>query len=492
MTIALALAVTLQAPGVPVGIPGSGSAVTETVAAPSSPAVATTAATTTSSVSAPGGAATTAGSVSAPGATTTTTTGSVSAPGTTTTTGSVSAPGATVTTASEPGLTVGERAALRRAARRELLLDPGEVLQNQWPSAPYCNLDPKGKDVCMTLDSEVFTGFRHSALAGGRKLSEFALDRGELGTQLWWRPHWRVDTGVALRVEAVRSAGPQSLIGVDGNSLILRLAQAYGHAAVHLGPIDIGARFGQVPERWIEQLEKGYDTRGADPLASDRVVMFDRADLGATLTLSGWKGRFDVDASFTNGEGRAQLELNQGKNTTLIATVRPWRTRHARGPIALAVHGMYRDGSYGVPVAGAPGRNHRAGAALTFQSPWAFAGIEYVRAFGFNARPDLVSDVIGAWASAYAYQPWVGLMAKYDHVRQDVATAGTQVHVVSAALFSDVFGYSFRNRRRVRLYAGYQYEGYGPDAGPVPGAPEAANTHRFMLQLTAQGLFRVL
>ena len=474
MTIALALAVTLQAPGVPVEAPGSTTvepgATTTTASSVAEPVVA---------VPAGGAATTTASSVAEPVATAT-------EPAATATAATAA------TTASEPGLTAGERAALRRAARRELLLDPSEVLQNQWPSAPYCNLDPKGKDVCMTLDSEVFTGFRHSALAGGRKLSEFALDRGELGTQLWWRPHWRVDTGVALRVEAVRSAGPQSLIGVDGNSLILRLAQAYGHAAVHLGPIDIGARFGQVPERWIEQLEKGYDTRGADPLGSDRVVMFDRADLGATLTLSGWKGRFDVDASFTNGEGRAQLELNQGKNTTIIATARPWRTRHARGPIALAVHGMYRDGSYGVPVAGAPGRNHRAGAALTFQSPWAFAGVEYVRAFGFNARPELVSDVIGAWASAYAYQPWVGLMAKYDHVRQDVATAGTQVHVVSAALFSDVFGYSFRNRRRVRLYAGYQYEGYGPNAGPVPGAPEAANTHRFMLQLTAQGLFRVL
>jgi len=474
MTIALALAVTLQAPGVPVEAPGSTTvepgATTTTASSVAEPVVA---------VPAGGAATTTASSVAEPVATAT-------EPAATATAATAA------TTASEPGLTAGERAALRRAARRELLLDPSEVLQNQWPSAPYCNLDPKGKDVCMTLDSEVFTGFRHSALAGGRKLSEFALDRGELGTQLWWRPHWRVDTGVALRVEAVRSAGPQSLIGVDGNSLILRLAQAYGHAAVHLGPIDLGVRFGQVPERWIEQLEKGYDSRGADPLGSDRVVMFDRADLGATLTLSGWKGRFDVDASFTNGEGRAQLELNQGKNTTIIATARPWRTRHARGPIALAVHGMYRDGSYGVPVAGAPGRNHRAGAALTFQSPWAFAGVEYVRAFGFNARPELVSDVIGAWASAYAYQPWVGLMAKYDHVRQDVATAGTQVHVVSAALFSDVFGYSFRNRRRVRLYAGYQYEGYGPNAGPVPGAPEAANTHRFMLQLTAQGLFRVL
>ena len=390
-------------------------------------------------------------------------------------------------------LAAGERAALRRAARRELLLDPQTVLQNQWPAAPYCNLDPAGKDACLTLDGEVFTGYRRSALAGGRRLSEFALDRAELGTQLWWRPHRRVDTGVALRLEAVRSAGPQSLMGIDGNSLVLRLAQAYGHGAVHLGPIAIGLRFGQVPERWLEQLEKGYDTRGADPLASDRARMFDRADLGASLTLSGWQGRVDLDLELTNGEGRAQQELNRGKNTTVIATVRPWRTRHARGPIALALHGLYRDGSFGLAVDGlAPGRNHRAAAAVTFQSPWVFAGVEYVRAIGYDARPDLVSDTLGAWASAYAYHPWVGLLAKYDHTRQDVHLAGTQVHVATAAVFCDVFGYLLRNRRRLRLHAGYQYEGYGPGAGPVPGAPEAADTHRFLLQLTAQGLFRVL
>jgi hypothetical protein len=83
------------------------------------------------------------------------------------------------------------------------------------------------------------------------------------------------------------------------------------------------------------------------------------------------------------------------------------------------------------------------GAALTFQSPWAFAGAEYVRAFGYNAPPELVSDALGAWASAYVYQPWVGLLAKYDHIRQDLATAGSQVHVVTAAVFGDLFGYNF-------------------------------------------------
>jgi hypothetical protein len=394
--------------------------------------------------------------------------------------------------AEAPPLTPEERAALRRAARRELLLDPQEVLQNQWPAAPYCNLDPKGKDACLTLDSELFTGFRRSALAGGRKFSEFALDRAELGTQLWWRPHWRLDTGAATRIEAVRSAGPQSLIGIDGNSLIMRLAQAYGHAAAHVGPISIGLRGGLVPERWLEQVEKAYDTRGVDPLASDRALMFDRADLGATLTLSGWNSRVELDASFTNGEGRAQQELNRGKNTTLILSVRPLRRRLDKGPLALALHGLYRDGSYGLAPDGAAGRNHRIAAALTFQSPWAFAGAEYVRALGYNARPDLVGDTLGAWASAYLFRNYLGIMASYAHIRQDVATAGTQVNIVTAGLFGDAFGYLLRNRRRLRLHAGYQYEGYGAAAGPVPGAPEAATTHRFMLQLTAQGLFRAL
>ena len=394
--------------------------------------------------------------------------------------------------ASDPPLSLEERAALRRAARRELLLDPEEVLQNQWPAAPYCNLDPRGKDACLTLDSELFAGFRRSAQAGGRKLSEFALDRAELGTQLWWRPHWRLDTGVATRIEAVRSAGPQSLIGIDGNSLVMRLGQAYGHAAAHVGPISIGLRGGLIPERWLEQVEKGHDTRGVEALASERALMFDRADLGATLTVSGWKGRVELDASLTNGEGRAQQELNRGKNTTLILSVRPLRRRLPGGPLALAIHGLYRDGSYGLALADAAGRNHRVAAALTLQSPWAFAGAEYVRALGFNARPDLVSDALGAWASAYLFRNYLGIMASYAHIRQDVATPGTRVDVVTAGLFGDVFGYRLRNRRRVRLHAGYQYEGYGAAAGPVPGAPEAATTHRFMLQLTAQGLFRLL
>jgi hypothetical protein len=400
---------------------------------------------------------------------------------------------AVATPSADPPLTPGERAFLRRAARRELLLDPQEVLQNQWPTAPFCNLDPKGKDACLTLDGELFTGYRRSSLAGNRKFSEFALDRAELGTQFWWRPHWRFDTGVALRVEAIRSAGPKSIIGIDGNSLIMRLAQAYGHGAIHLGPIDIGVRFGQIPERWIEQLEKGYDTRGADPLASDRIALFDRADLGGSLTISGWKGRFDVDVALTNGEGRAQLELNTGKNTTVIATVRPLRFRHARAArspspftactaTAPSASGCrLRSSATTAPAPRSPSRARGPSAASSTSAASATRR-------GPTASPTPSARGPARTPISRGSACW----------RSTIIPARTSPSPAARSTSSpprcsrDVFGYVYRNRRRVRLHAGYQYEGYGPAAGPVPGAPEAANTHRFMLQLTAQGLFRVL
>ncbi|MCB9569293.1 MAG: hypothetical protein H6710_19120 [Myxococcales bacterium] len=359
-------------------------------------------------------------------------------------------------------------------------------LRNTWPVAPICNMG-RPQDLCVTLDAELFAGYRLRSIAGQR-FGEFALDRSELGTNLWYRPSKWLDAGATLRIEAIRSAGPQSLIGIDGDSLVIRLAQAYGHVATHLGPVSIGVRGGLIPERWIEQLEKGYDTRGIDLLPSDRNLLFERADLGASITASVLEGLVDLDLQLTNGEGRAQEELNRGKNTTAILTVRPLRRRHAKGPITLALHGAYRDGSWGVGAA----RAHRAAGALTFASPWAFAGAELVQAFGVREQGDRVSRSIGGWVSAYAWQPYIGLLAKYDHVRQDLRVADSSVDIVTAGAFTDVFGYAWRRRRRVRLYATYQHEGFGASAGPIPGAPQAADAHRFLLQLEAQGLFRAI
>jgi len=356
---------------------------------------------------------------------------------------------------------------------------------NAWPVAQPCDFTLTPHRTCLVLAAEVFAGYRYDAVAG-RDFNEFRVDRGELGTGFLWQAHERIEAGAVIRFEAIRSAGPQSLQGIDGDSLVVRLLETYGQLVAHLGPVDLGARAGLVPERWLEQVQKGYDTRGIEGTPSEKALMLDRSDVGATLTASGWKGLVELDLQLVNGEGRAQKEQNPGKNTTAMLTVRPLQRRHARGPIALAVHGGYRDGSLGVSVV----RNHRGMAAVTFASPWIYAGFEYAHALGYQARGDVVANALGIWASGHVLAPWLGLVGKYDRIQADLATQGSVVHSLTAGVFSDLFPYLDRNRRRVRLYAAYQYEGYGDTAGPLPGTPQALDTHRFLLQLQVGGTLR--
>ncbi|MCA9707625.1 MAG: hypothetical protein KDK70_17380 [Myxococcales bacterium] len=356
---------------------------------------------------------------------------------------------------------------------------------NSWPVAQPCDFTLTPRRTCLVLGAEVFAGFRYDAVAG-RRFSEFRVDRGELGTGVVWQVHRRIEAGATLRLEAIRSAGPQSLVGIDGDSLVVRLLEAYGQLVGHVGPVDLGARMGLVPERWIEQVQKGYDTRAVEPIPSERGQFFDRADVGASITASGWRGRVELDLQVVNGEGRAQKELNPGKNTTAMLTVRPLQRRHAKGPLTLAVHGGYRDGSLGVAAL----RNHRGAAAVTFASPWAYAGFEYAHALGYQARGDVEASALGVWASGHVLAPWLGLMAKYDRIQADRGDRASVIQAATAGVFSDLFPYLDRNRRRVRLLAVYQYEGYGDSAGPLPGTPEALDTHRFLLQLQARGAIR--
>jgi hypothetical protein len=383
----------------------------------------------------------------------------------------------TTTTSTEAERSSGSRA--RRWAQS------GPWVPNAWPTQQICALDPDRAPLCVSGRADVFTGFRAGTI-GRRGMNEFRLDRAELGSGLLWKPAERLETGGVIALEAIRSAGPQSTTGIDGDSLVVRLLEAYGHAALHVGPIDIGARAGLVPERWIEQLEKGYDTRGFDALPSDRTRMMDRSDLGATLTVSGWNSLVDVDLEVVNGEGRAQRELNTGKNITAIATVRPIRREHRKGPIVLAVHGGFRDGSLGI----ARIADRRGMAAITFASPWVYAGFEYVHALGFGGRGDLRANTMGGWVSGRILPRWLGLMAKYDRTSQDLSNKDAVVNTIGASVFSDVFEHIDRNRRRVRVYAGYQFEGYGRAASPLPGVAAASNAHRFILQLELRGLAR--
>ena len=119
-----------------------------------------------------------------------------------------------------------------------------------------------------------------------------------------------------------------------------------------------------------------------------------------------------------------------------------------------------------------------------------YAGFEYAHALGYQARADVAAHALGAWTSGHVIAPWLGLVAKYDRVQADLAARGSVVQTVTAGVFSDLFPYLDRNRRRVRLYAVYQHDAYGDAAGPLPGVPQALDTHRLLLQLQVGGAAR--
>jgi len=116
---------------------------------------------------------------------------------------------ATPTTAPTPAPSQPEPKAVRRWARS------GPWVSNAWPTRQVCTLDADRAPLCVLIRADVFTGFRAGRI-GGTSMNEFRVDRAEIGTDLLWKPAPRVETGGVIGVEAIRSAGPQSVTGIDG------------------------------------------------------------------------------------------------------------------------------------------------------------------------------------------------------------------------------------------------------------------------------------
>jgi hypothetical protein len=359
---------------------------------------------------------------------------------------------------------------------RHALLCGGLVALAASPAAAEPCGDEEAGSRCASVTADVVAGYRDGTL-GGARASEFVLDRAELDGRLTWHASPSARGGVAARMQAVRSAGPQSLFGIEGDSIVLRMLEAYGHGAWRLGELEISARAGLIPERWIELVEGGYDLRALDALISDRRY-FHRADLGASFSAVGWDGAAQLDLSVVNGEGLAQRELNAGKNSTLIATLRPVR----KDALVWSVHAAYRDGSLGVGSA----RDHRVALASTVRMPLLVAGAELVRAAGLDARSELESHAASTWATVQLKPAPLGLAGKYDWIDQDRATSNAIVQRLTAGVFADALALG-EGGSRLRLYLAYQHERFGEAAGALPGASEALEAHRALIVVHARG-----
>lgn len=324
-----------------------------------------------------------------------------------------------------------------------------------------------------TVDLQLFGGFtqRHTATEDD---GAFELGRGELGVRAPLGPR----AGAELRLESLRSASPQSLFGIDGDSLVIRVKRAWGFVTAETGPVRLEARLGLVPDPWVEALETGYPLRPVSPTLAERGGFFDTSDAGATA-IARYRDLATVSVSVLNGEGRHQIEQNAGKNTTAVVAVSPWRgCLGVLGPARLRVQLAARDGSVGAGSAS----DRRLAAAVTLAGDDVGVGAEAVQAFGFAGQGGVDARGAGAWATAALWRRWLGGWVRYDRFDPDVDTGGDARWVLSAGVWSEP---SASRRGALRVFAGVEHEGAGAGAGPFPGATEAAEATRVLILMSA-------
>ncbi len=373
---------------------------------------------------------------------------------------------------------------LRRAA---LLCTIAFVTTAMWTKPAHAQeADPASTDTppewVMFGFGQIFARYATYQRDDEAMFQAFELQRAELGLGFLHRRRH----GMVVNVEGIRSAGSRSTFGIDENSMVLRVKHAFATSSPALRFGELTMRAGLIPDVWVEVVEQAYDLRGISALGSERSGLYASSDLGASLSYALWDERLELRASLMNGEGRNQVELNPGKNTTVILTGRQplfaWRGHRAR----LAAHISWRDGSQGFSSLA----SHRLAGALTLEHPTLFAGVEAVRAQGHSGSGALTGGHLGIWANVAPVVDWAGLYVKAQVFRPNL-DADAQRRILQAGLYADLIAPNAAPRNilgfpRLRSYLGYEGLLDDPDAAPVAGVASATNQHALMLTLSAR------
>jgi hypothetical protein len=328
--------------------------------------------------------------------------------------------------------------------------------------------EPSPPPLTGALSAELFATGRQLE-AGAQDGSAVELDRGEVGLALG-------GAGLAgeVRLETVRSAGPDSLLGVDGDSLVVRVKRAWAGGERRLGPIVVGGRGGAIAEPWVASLERDLDLRALGASLGEAAGWLAPSDLGAAVTARGWDDLVALDVAILNGEGLRLREQNDGKSLSVAARI-------AAPPLALAgldhraaLHLGAREGSRGTGSA----RDHRLAAALTLAGPIGFAGAEVMQARGVEARAERIAAGVAGWLGGGWPGCRCGAALRADVVDLDRDRGATYHRSALAAGYLDLLD---PGADRLRLWLGARADRFGDAA--APGATEALDRETYFVTL---------
>ncbi|MEZ4439819.1 MAG: hypothetical protein R3B72_12060 [Polyangiaceae bacterium] len=197
-----------------------------------------------------------------------------------------------------------------------------------------------------------------------------------------------------LVVESVRSSSEGALIGVAGDSFVIRLREAYaGYTAFE----HLELKLGLVRTLTIPALQRGWDTRAISAVGTQRVAYASPADLGATARGLLPEGFGWVGVGAYNGEGYNRRELNRGKNVEIAAEIHPLAFIEAVEPLGLFF--SYVSGSTGVALA----RQNRFTGAVMWTMDRLGVGASVVYAQGVQDRGETKGALVEGWVRGEPY-----------------------------------------------------------------------------------------
>jgi hypothetical protein len=175
--------------------------------------------------------------------------------------------------------------------------------------------EPEAADLPqLTPRLDVFSEYAATWPTGAAASNTFSVPRAHVGLDAEWH-----GAKAGVLVEGAYATQGGALIGVAGDSVVVRLREAWGGGQWRW----LEGKLGLVPTLTVPEVERAFRYR---ELAADALETWkwkSPADFGASLKATLPEGYGWVGVQVVNGEGYTQRELNPGKNLEATVSVHP-------------------------------------------------------------------------------------------------------------------------------------------------------------------------
>ncbi|MFO0590767.1 MAG: hypothetical protein U0441_24705 [Polyangiaceae bacterium] len=226
----------------------------------------------------------------------------------------------------------------------------------------------------------------------------------------------------AIAVEGVYSSSEGALVGVAGDSFVVRVREAsVGYRLSTWLAVDAGI----VPTLVIPTLDTAMGLRALAAASVEQQGILSPADLGLSAKVAFPKGYGFAAAAVYNGEGYTNRELNRGKNVELAALVRP-SPGTALAPLGLFA--SYQNGSTGTGLS----RADRVTGALLWEGERVRGAAAFTYAFGVQDVGARQAAILDVGVRGEPIVRWI-LAARAQAYFRDMKSSGDRLVLVTGA-----------------------------------------------------------